>query len=117
VQLANRLTRRSKNAANNLDIITKDGTFIRGAVYLPELKPGFGYRKKISSLRNEKTVLKKLNLLKKKLEKDFGKKFIIDDFKYKYTEFCKTWLSYKRQDVLWCKRKPGACIETYEKIS
>ena len=54
VQLANRIKRRAKNAANKLDIITSDGTLIRGAIYLDELKPGFGYRKKISKIKNSR---------------------------------------------------------------
>ncbi|MBW2995049.1 radical SAM protein [Candidatus Woesearchaeota archaeon] len=83
VQLANRLKRRAKNAANKFDIITKEGTLVRGAVYLNETKPGFGYRKKISNLKNKKSIIKKLNNLKQKLEKEFGKIFLIDGFKYR----------------------------------
>jgi len=79
----------------NIDIanglcITKDGTLIRGAIYLNETKPGFGYRKKISSLKNKKKVLKKLNNLKQKLEKEFGKIFTIDDFKFRILTDAKT---------------------------
>jgi hypothetical protein len=83
VQLANRLKRRAKNAARDFDIITKDGSLVRGAVYLKETKPGFGYRKKISRIRNKKKVLKKLNQLKKKLQNQFKAVFVIDDFKYR----------------------------------
>jgi hypothetical protein len=83
VQLANRLKRRAKNAAHDFDVVTKEGALIRGAIYLDETKPGFGYRKKISSIKNKKKVIEKLSKLKKKLETEFGRKFLIDDFKYR----------------------------------
>jgi len=83
VQLANRLKRRAKNAATKFDIITNSGSLVRGAIYLKELKPGFGYRKKISKIQNKQAVMRKLKNLKQELEKEFGKKFLIDDFKYR----------------------------------
>ena len=50
VQLGNRLKRRAKNAAKEYDITTKEGLFIRGAVYLPDLYPSFNYNDKLQKL-------------------------------------------------------------------
>ncbi len=44
VQMANRIKRTAKTVKNDFDMVTKNGTIVRGAVYLPELKPGVGYR-------------------------------------------------------------------------
>jgi len=83
IQLGNRLKRRAKNARTKLDIVTKEGMLIRGAIYIEETKPSYGYRKKISNLSKSQTkaILKKLAKLKSKLEKEFGKNFLLDDFK------------------------------------
>ncbi|MBU0980168.1 MAG: radical SAM protein [Nanoarchaeota archaeon] len=63
VQMAERIKRRAKNVALPSDIITEDGMLQRGAIYLPELKPGFGYRRKL-----EKADLsEKLRIAKRKL--------------------------------------------------
>jgi pyruvate formate-lyase activating enzyme-like uncharacterized protein len=90
IQLANRIKRRAKNIATCFDIVTKEGALVKGAVYLDELKPGFGYRKKLSSIKNEKKIIAKLTELKKKLENEFGNKFAIDDFKLRITTDTKT---------------------------
>jgi len=52
----------------------------RGALYLPELKPGFGYRKKLSKISKEKYI-KKLNQLAIKIKNQLKlnkKNFIVD---------------------------------------
>lgn len=67
VQLANRIKQRAKNIAKSYDSITKAGTLIRAAIYLPQLKPSFGYRKKLEQA-NKKDLLKKLNKIKNTLK-------------------------------------------------
>lgn len=54
VQLANRIRRRAKNIAGKFDRITSEGMLKRGAVYLEDLKPSFGYRKMLESIPKEK---------------------------------------------------------------
>lgn len=75
VQLANRIKRRAKNTAKDYDKITETGMLIRGAIYLPNLKPGFGYRKKLEKILNNKAVknrlIKKLLVIKNHLKKGF----------------------------------------------
>jgi len=75
VQLRNRLKLRAKNTAKKFDIITDDGTFIRGVIYLPELKPEFDYKKELEKINSNKIKKEKILL---KLEKT--KKTIIDEF-------------------------------------
>ncbi|MDD5253503.1 MAG: radical SAM protein [Candidatus Nanoarchaeia archaeon] len=77
VQLTNRIKRRAKNVANNFDIITDEGTLIRGVFYLKELSPGFDYRKKLDGLKNKKDYLKKLLKLRDYLINKYG---IKEDF-------------------------------------
>ncbi len=72
VQLTNRIKLRAKSVAKAFDEITGDGTLVRGAIYLPELKPGFGYRKELESLSKKKKekMLSKLLRFKKIIEKN-----------------------------------------------
>jgi len=56
VQLMNRIKRRAKNVKEKFDKITSEGTLIRGVVYLKGLEPGFGYTKKIQSIKNKEEV-------------------------------------------------------------
>ncbi len=48
IQVGNRLKRRAESIALPVDTKTKDGLLIRGCIYLPELAPCFGYRKKLA---------------------------------------------------------------------
>ena len=66
VQMANRIKKRAKNAANDFDKVDEEGMLTRGALYLEELKPSFGYRKKLESA-DRKLIIKKLKEAKKKL--------------------------------------------------
>jgi hypothetical protein len=66
VQLANRIIRRAKNVANDFDKVDEEGIITRGALYLDELKPSFGYRKKLEAA-DRKEIIKKLKDAKKKL--------------------------------------------------
>ncbi len=70
VQLTERIKRRAKNVKLPFDEITKDGMLKRAAVYLPELIPGFGYRKKLNEI-NKKEFVKKLEKVKEELKKKF----------------------------------------------
>jgi len=86
VQLANRIKKRAKNAKKKFDIVTKSGSLIRGAIYLNELKPDFGYRKKIQNLdsKKKKAILKKLNQFVKRFAEEFKipkDMFFVDDLK------------------------------------
>ncbi len=58
VQLANRLKREAEGAKKPFDLVDEEGMLIRGALYLPELAPGFGYRDKLSKLNNEEFLVK-----------------------------------------------------------
>ncbi|MBW2969595.1 radical SAM protein [Candidatus Woesearchaeota archaeon] len=66
VQLRTRIQRRAENTALDTDIITEEGTLIRGVAYLPELAPGFGYKEKVKNANREETI-QKLKELKEKL--------------------------------------------------
>lgn len=64
-QLGNRMIRRAKNVKKSYDEVDSEGLLTRGAVYLKELAPGFGYRRRLSKI-NKKLILKKLKDVKKK---------------------------------------------------
>jgi pyruvate formate-lyase activating enzyme-like uncharacterized protein len=53
VQMARRIKHRSKNAATEQDRVTSEGMLIRGVIYLKDLTPGFGYRKKLKEMNKE----------------------------------------------------------------
>ncbi|MDP3766119.1 MAG: radical SAM protein [Nanoarchaeota archaeon] len=80
VQLSERIKRQGKIVKHDFDIIDDEGLLTRGALYLPELKPGFGYRKKLMKADKEK-LIKKLgyfaNEIKNKLKLS-NNDFIID---------------------------------------
>jgi hypothetical protein len=67
-QLARRIKRRALNVALKTDFITKEGTLVRGIIYLPELKPGFGYGLQVESI-NAKKYVEKLKKIKQRLQK------------------------------------------------
>ncbi len=66
VQLGNRIKIRARNSAEKFDIITKEGMLLRGAIYLPETKPGFSYKRKIERIKTSRTAD---SLLIEKLQK------------------------------------------------
>ncbi len=70
IQLARRIKRRARNVARKFDRITKSGTLIRGAIYLPELLPSFGYAGKLEKM-NKKPALAKLRKIAHNLQKEF----------------------------------------------
>ena len=59
VQLSNRIKRESTRVKKRFDSVTDEGVLIRGALYLPELAPGFGYRKILESI-SKPDYIKKL---------------------------------------------------------
>ena len=56
VQLANRIKREAEGAKLPFDVVDEEGMLIRGALYLPELAPGFEYRKRLGSMDLSKFV-------------------------------------------------------------
>lgn len=73
VQMAKRIRNRAENIALPTDIITEQGTLIRGVIYLKELKPDFGYRDKLRDISEsrKKDILNRLDRIKACLIKDF----------------------------------------------
>lgn len=69
IQLANRLKRESKYIKKSFDVADAEGMLTRGALYLPELAPGFGYRKKLEII-DKKEYVAKLSLLLEKIKKE-----------------------------------------------
>ena len=67
-QLANRIKREGEYSKRPFDIVDKEGLLHRGAIYLPELKPGFQYREGLSKADKVK-VLGELNKLLVNLKK------------------------------------------------
>ncbi len=71
VQIAERIKKRSKNAASPLDLVTDEGLLIRGVIYLKETAPSFSYRKMLKELdpAKRKELTEKLNALQADLAK------------------------------------------------
>lgn len=70
IQLANRLIREAELARKPFDIVDEEGMLTRGALYLPELSPGFDYRNKLEKADREK-VLEKLNFFLSEIKEKF----------------------------------------------
>jgi hypothetical protein len=75
IQMTNRLKHRARNIKKPFDIISKDTTLIRGAIYLDNTKPGMNYRKKLNKIiknpKQKKIILKKLHQIRNQIKKDF----------------------------------------------
>jgi len=73
VQLRERLKLRAENTRNVFDIVTEDGTFIRGVIYLNNLKPTFGYKTIISNILSMERArfLKELHGIRASLINEF----------------------------------------------
>jgi len=71
VQLAKRILRRANNVKERFDTVTKEGMLIRGALYLPELVPGFSYHDKLSNLKDKdkRKILNKLKTIREEIVK------------------------------------------------
>lgn len=74
VQLRERLKLRAENTKKIFDIVTEDGTFIRGVIYLHNLKPSFGYKTIILNILPVERIrlLKELHDVRKSLINEFG---------------------------------------------
>ncbi|GIU70207.1 MAG: hypothetical protein KatS3mg002_1443 [Candidatus Woesearchaeota archaeon] len=70
VQLGERLKKRAVNTSKKFDIITYDGTLLRGAIYLE--KPGFNYKKNLESVKNKDLILKRLISIREQMIKDYS---------------------------------------------
>jgi len=75
VQMAKRIRKRAESIALPGDIITEQGTLIRGVVYLSSLKPDYGYRKKLRGIKQNKKkkakIIGQLTKIKKGICKNF----------------------------------------------
>lgn len=80
VQVRKRLERRAVNVALPYEKVTKDGTIVRGCVYLKDSVPSFGYRKQLSDV-NKVPLIEVLCAVKKDLvvKGFFGEKNICVD--------------------------------------
>ncbi len=75
IQLTNRIKRRARNTKKKYDVLTNEGTLIRGAIYLANLKPDFNYRRRLETILNNKKkkriYLNKLRNIREELMRDF----------------------------------------------
>ena len=82
VQLTQRIKRESKNAKKDFDIVNEEGLLSRGALYLKELSPGFGYRDKLEKI-NKDELIDELQVyflkIKEKLKLDDKEIFLDED--------------------------------------
>lgn len=65
VQLRNRMRREAAKVKKSFDKVDREGILTRGALYLPELAPGFNYRNKLESFPQEKIIAVLQPLLEK----------------------------------------------------
>ncbi|MBI4152479.1 radical SAM protein [Candidatus Woesearchaeota archaeon] len=65
VQLRNRMKREAAMVKRSFDKVDDEGILTRGALYLPELAPGFKYREKLESADKEKMTATLQPLLEK----------------------------------------------------
>jgi len=68
VQLANRIKREAEVVKHKFDLVDKEGMLTRGALYLPELKPGFSYREKLEEVDKD-LMIDKLDPLIERVKK------------------------------------------------
>lgn len=86
VQLAKRILRRANHVKQVFDTLTDEGMLVRGAIYVPEFKPGFGYHEKLNKLSaaEKKKILNKLERIREhilKQEELPGHMLLIDEHK------------------------------------
>jgi hypothetical protein len=74
VQLRERLKLRANNTKKVFDIVTEDGTLVRGVIYLHTLRPSFGYKTILQNLFpvERERLLKELIDVRNNLIKEFG---------------------------------------------
>ncbi|MFC2154123.1 radical SAM protein [Candidatus Altiarchaeota archaeon] len=73
-QIGNRLKRRARNVAREFDVVTNEGLLVRGAIYLQEFSPSYGYERKIESLSSQKRIrlIERLRGITERLKTEFG---------------------------------------------
>jgi hypothetical protein len=86
VQLKERLRIRAKSSHKKFDIVTEDGTLIRGAIYAKELSPSYSYKSILADLDPHKRdkIISKLKILRNNLIKNYAipkDMIILDDLK------------------------------------
>lgn len=69
VQLGNRLKREAQGMRKKFDRVSKEGLLIRGALYLPELVPGVGYRRILAAC-NKEPYVRKLREIAQELQQE-----------------------------------------------
>ncbi len=88
VQLRNRIRLRAKRVALRTDVVTREGTLIRGCAYLPKLAPGTGYHEKLLKV-DKKVALEKLSSVRERAAR-LGVKTVLDDKKLRLLMSAKT---------------------------
>lgn len=83
VQMKNRIIRRAISIKKRFDVLTNEGTLIRGCIYLSDLVPGFNYRKKLETINKQEYILRLDNIRKKLIKKlNINEELIfVDDIK------------------------------------
>jgi pyruvate formate-lyase activating enzyme-like uncharacterized protein len=71
VQLAKRILRRANHVKQVFDAVTEEGMLVRGAIYLSELAPSFGYHEKLNKLKenDKRKILNKLKAIREQILK------------------------------------------------
>jgi len=69
IQLSNRFKREAPQIKKDFDLMDEEGLLTRGAIYLPELTPSFGYRKILAEI-NKSEFVQKLTPLLEKIKQD-----------------------------------------------
>jgi len=75
IQLAERIKRRAKSIKKDYDVMDKEGLLTRGAIYLLDLAPGFGYAGMIEEInrypRKKEKVILRLDKIKDSIKNRF----------------------------------------------
>lgn len=69
IQLTNRIKRESENVKRVFDVVDAEGILSRGALYLPDLAPGVGYRRKLEAA-DKPLLLSQLSAFLTKIQTD-----------------------------------------------
>lgn len=102
VQLTERIKREALGMKKKFDLVDEEGMLIRGALYLPELKPGFSYRETLKAIDRAK-ILEKLRPYYNQIKKKFR---LEEEDIYLDQEKCRILLSEKL-----CKKKKTYFLE------
>ncbi len=97
IQLTNRIRREADGAKHIFDEVDSEGLLIRGAIYLPELAPGFGYRKKLEVKTEKEFVIKKLKELLPQIKQKLQTELFLDESKARIILSAKTARKHKKE--------------------